>query len=135
MKNATSTLKILLIQVRADNLASKHERDCVIEMTGLQPDQVDFVNVAMSPGIDAERLERADAVIIGGSGSHSVVNDDPFTELLIDDVRRIRDRRQPLFGTCWGHQFIARALGGEVVTDLERAEVGVVTVTSTPASV
>ena len=135
VKNATSTLKILLIQVRADNLASKHERDCVIEMTGLQPDQVDFVNVAMSPGIDAERLERADAVIIGGSGSHSVVNDDPFTELLIDDVKRIRDRRQPLFGTCWGHQFIARALGGEVVTDLKRAEVGVVTVTSTPASV
>ena len=86
VKNATSTLKILLIQVRADNRASKHERDCVIEMTGLQPDQVDFVNVAMSPGIDAERLERADAVIIGGSGSHSVVNDDPFNIPMEDEV-------------------------------------------------
>lgn len=134
VNNATSTLKILLIQVRADNLASRHERDCVIEMTGLQPEQVDFINVVVSPGIAAERIERADGVIIGGSGSHSVVNDDPFTSFLMDDVKRMRDRSQPLFGTCWGHQFIARALGGEVVTDLERSEVGVVDVTSTLAS-
>ena len=31
---------------------------------------------------------------------------------------------KPAFASCWGFQALARALGGEVVTDLVRAEVG-----------
>ncbi|MDX1439037.1 MAG: type 1 glutamine amidotransferase, partial [Rubricoccaceae bacterium] len=34
------------------------------------------------------------------------------------------DRRLPLFGSCWGHQFIARAFGGTVIHDSESAEMG-----------
>jgi GMP synthase (glutamine-hydrolysing) len=31
---------------------------------------------------------------------------------------------KPTFASCWGFQAMARALGGEVVTDMDRAEVG-----------
>ena len=126
-----STLKVFLFQVRADNVAAKHERECILETAGITPGQLDFVNIATQPACSADLCRDADAVLIGGSASHSVVNDDPFTEDLGATVRSIVDRRQPLFGSCWGHQFIARALGGEVVTDLEHGEVGVVDVEST----
>lgn len=128
-----ATFKVFLIQVRADNVASLHERECIMEVAGLGPDQVDFVNLATQPLGPEERYADADLVMIGGSASHSVVNDDPFTEELVATVRRIVDRRQPLLGSCWGHQFIARALGGEVVTDVARAEVGLVEVQATAA--
>ena len=128
-----ATFKVFLIQVRADNVASLHERECIMEVAGLGPDQVDFVNLAPQPLGPEERYADADLVMIGGSASHSVVADDPFTEELVATVRRLVDRRQPLLGSCWGHQFIARALGGEVVTDVARAEVGLVEMQATAA--
>ena len=125
MATDLASLKVLLIQIRADHIASRHERDCVLEMTGLKPDQMSFVNVAVTHKVKRDLYEDADAVLIGGSGSHSAVNNDPFTDSLIDDIKRLVDQSVPLFGSCWGHQFIARALGGEVIHDTECGEVGV----------
>ncbi|MEE2680832.1 MAG: type 1 glutamine amidotransferase [Planctomycetota bacterium] len=125
-------MSVFLFQVRADNVAAKHERDCIVETGRIDRSQLGFVNLATDPRCTADLCRDADAVLIGGSASHSVVNDDPFTEDLITTVRTIADRRQPLLGSCWGHQFIARALGGEVLTDPEHGEVGVVEVDSTP---
>ena len=125
-------LNVFLFQVRADNVAAQHERECILETAGISAAQLDFVNLAVDPRCSADQCRTADVVLIGGSASHSVVNDDPFTEALITTIHAIVDRRQPLFGSCWGHQFIARALGGEVVTDLANAEVGLVDVESTP---
>lgn len=127
-------LQVLLIQIRADNIASMHERECILEISGLSPDQLEFTNLAMKHEVDPELYERADAVIIGGSGSHSVVNDDPFTEGLIQDVKRLVDSGKPLLGSCWGHQFLARALGGEVVHDPDHGEVGICQVHATEAA-
>ena len=124
-------MNVFLFQIRADNVAAKHERECILETGRIDRSQLSFVNLAIDPGCTADLCRDADAVLIGGSASHSVVNDDPFTENLISTVKAIVDRGQPLFGSCWGHQFIARALGGEVVTDVEHGEVGVVDVEST----
>ena len=125
MTTGPATIKILLVQIRGDDFSATHEQQCVLEMSGLDPAQLDSVNVVDVDGIDPERYDGADGIIIGGSGSHSVVDDDPFTEWLAADVRRLADRGRPLLGSCWGHQFIARALGGTVIHDPEHAEVGV----------
>ena len=127
-----TSMKVFLFQVRADNVAAKHERECILETGGIHPGQLGFVNLATQPRCTSDLCREANVVLIGGSASHSVVHDDPFTEDLIATVKAIVDRRQPLFGSCWGHQFIARALGGEVLTDPEHGEVGVVEVDSTP---
>ncbi len=125
MSRAIADLDILLIQVRADSFSATHERQCFLETAGLDLGQIDCVNIVHADGIDQDRLNRADVMVIGGSGSHSVVNDDPFTDWLGAIVRRRVDEGRPLLGSCWGHQFIARALGGTVIHDPEHGEVGV----------
>ena len=132
--NDQGNMRVFLFQVRADNVAAKHERECILETGGIDRSQLGFVNLAVHPRCTADICRDANVVLIGGSASHSVVHDDPFTDDLINTVKTIVDRRQPLFGSCWGHQFIARALGGEVITDTERGEVGVVDVESTAAA-
>jgi GMP synthase (glutamine-hydrolysing) len=134
MTSDVASLKVLLIQIRADHIASEHERHCILEMTDLTAEHLDFVNIAMKHEVDPAVYERADAVIIGGSGSHSAVNDDPFTESLIDDIKRLVDREVPILGACWGHQFLARALGGEIIHDSPTGEVGVFDVHGTEAA-
>lgn len=135
MAKALSTIKLLLVQIRADNLAADHERKCILEMTGLDFTQLDSVNIATTGPIDAERYSQADAILIGGSASHSAVNDDVFTEWFSKDIQRLADEGKPILGSCWGHQFVARALGGEVVHDPQKGEVGVLDAWSTDAVV
>jgi GMP synthase (glutamine-hydrolysing) len=47
-----------------------------------------------------------------------------WTQSLIDLVLETAERNVPLFGSCWGHQFIARAFGGSVIHDPGSAEIG-----------
>lgn len=49
------------------------------------------------------------------TGSPASVNDDsPWIRQLEALVRQVHARRQPLVGLCFGHQVIAKALGGRV---------------------
>jgi GMP synthase (glutamine-hydrolysing) len=76
------------------------------------------------PQIGWHDVESADVVLIGGAGSHSATVDYEFTGPLTEVALRWIEAGRPLFGSCWGHHFLARALGGRVVEDLEREEVG-----------
>jgi len=58
-------------------------------------------------------LDRFDGVIIGGSPA-SVHDSDDWIVQLGPLIRGIVAAGQPLFGACFGHQAIARALGGTV---------------------
>lgn len=50
------------------------------------------------------------------TGSPASVNDDalPWVGPLLDFIRAVDAARQPLIGLCFGHQAVARALGGQV---------------------
>ncbi len=55
-----------------------------------------------------------DAYVVTGSPA-SVNNDDlPWLAQLLDFIREVHAARQPLIGLCFGHQAVARALGGQV---------------------
>jgi GMP synthase (glutamine-hydrolysing) len=45
-------------------------------------------------------------------------------ERALDSLRLVYENAVPTFASCWGFQAMARALGGEVVHDLDRAEIG-----------
>lgn len=117
-------LRILLVQIRESDEVARHEMNSLMDVTGLPESSIWTWNVVSEGELKWERVAAADGVIIGGAGVHSATHDDDFTGGLIDTVRRLADDRKPTFGSCFGHQFIARALGGEVITDEEHSEVG-----------
>jgi GMP synthase-like glutamine amidotransferase len=65
-----------------------------------------------------------DGWLITGS-RHGAYEDLPWILRLAEFVRALDAARQPLIGICFGHQLIARALGGEVVKAPQGWGVGV----------
>ncbi|MCH2161388.1 MAG: type 1 glutamine amidotransferase [Phycisphaerales bacterium] len=127
-------LKILLLQIRDTPEIAMHEQRGFEQVGGLSSDQIQSVNVVNAPTLPLDLVDGVDAIFIGGSGEYSVTREHPFSEALSRLVIAATERDTPLFGSCWGHQFIAHALGGTVVTDAERAEVGNQDVMSTDAA-
>lgn len=66
----------------------------------------------------------ADAWLTTGS-RYSVNDDQPWIRDLEEFVRRIAEAGTPLVGICFGHQLIAKALGGSVVKSDQGWGVGV----------
>ena len=123
---------LLLIQIRDSHEVADHELRCVSEAVGIDESRFARTNIVEEPELDYGLVERARAVIIGGAAVHSAVEDEPFDASLIPAIRRMADEGTPVFGSCWGHQYIARALGGEVVHDEAHAEVGAYEIELTP---
>ncbi len=78
-----------------------------------------------------------DGVMITGSPA-SVLDLAPWIARLEDLVREITDAKIPLFGACFGHQIIAKALGSKIQPNPEgwaHGRIGVERVQATPWSV
>lgn len=115
---------VLLIQCRSAPRMEKQERSCFLERARLPSSQLHTVNVARGDYPSPQMLDDVDAVFFGGAGKYSATEDHPWTESLHTLIDHAVDRRVPTFGSCWGHQVIARALGGKVIHDPELAELG-----------
>ena len=112
----------------------QQERACFLERGRLRPNQLRTVNVARGDDPSPALLDDADALLIGGAGKYSATQTYPWTEPLHAFIQRAADRRLPTLGSCWGHQVIARALGGRVVHDPDHSELGCGWVELTAAS-
>ena len=125
MADSLRSLKILLLQARNTQDMEAQEQTCFLERCRIDADQLDAINL---PWLDAPPdpsvLDGYDAFFIGGAGEYSATQDYMWMEGALDLIRRAYDEALPTFGSCWGHQLIARALGGRVEHDPERAELG-----------
>ena len=121
---AQRKLRVLLLQVRDQAAAEVHEQGCFVDRLGLERERLHCVNVATAPVPSAATAARADLVILGGAGAHSAYVDYPFTEPLVGLIQELVALGRPFFGSCFGHQFLGRALGGTVVHDPANEEIG-----------
>jgi GMP synthase (glutamine-hydrolysing) len=126
-------LRVLLLQVRDHPVAERQEQECFVHYSGLPAERWRFHNLLRAPAPDEREVTAAHAVVIGGAGAHSATETHPFTEPLARLARRSVAEQRPLFGSCFGHQFLAGALGGRVIHDPEREEIGTHDVELTPA--
>lgn len=125
---------LLLLQIRGveNEMAMLQEQVCFRELSGLGSPRLTAVNLVTDPEISWADVAPHDILLIGGAGSHTVTMEYDFTAPLAGVVRRWVAEGRPFLGSCWGHQFLAWALGGEVVTDHARSEVGTFDVHLTP---
>lgn len=117
-------LRFLLLQTRnADDPMKHHEIASFARALEIQDDQIRIFDL-LSHSLERRHLEAIDMVLLGGSGHYSAAGDGVWLDRALDSLRLVHDLAIPTFASCWGFQAMARAMGGEVVKDLERAEVG-----------
>ncbi len=117
-------VRVLLIQARTDASILEQELSCFADRTKLSKSQFNSRNVVEGTGLTHDIVDNIDVCMIGGAGEFSAVDDYPWMDELLEFIRVLVRRDTPLFGSCWGHQLAARALGGVVIHDLEKAEMG-----------
>lgn len=122
--SAAAAQRVLLLQIRDQPATERQERDGFLEVSGLPASSFRYWNLLERPEISRRDCDGVDVLVIGGAGAHSVTEPHPFTGPLERLVREWVGEGRPLFGSCFGHQFLAEALGGRVITDAARSEVG-----------
>jgi GMP synthase (glutamine-hydrolysing) len=127
-----ASLRIVLLQARAEPYIQQQEVDCFAERSGISADQIEAVSVLTDP-LGEGLLDRCDALMIGGAGAYDAYRDYDWMPELLELSRSAAARKLPTFGSCWGHQILARALGGEVRHDGALAEMGTFEVELTDA--
>lgn len=123
----------LLLQVRnPDDPMRRQEVDCFARALGCDPVQIRVHDLlAAVPTVD--QLNQVDVVLLGGSGDYSVAEGGEWLPPALEAMRELYVLSKPTFASCWGFQALAKAMGGEVVTDRSRAELGTVEVFLTDA--
>lgn len=74
-------------------------------------DGLEFVSYDVEHGVYPDSPDECDGYLITGS-RHSVYDPLPWIPPLEDFVRELDARRTKLIAVCFGHQLVARALGG-----------------------
>ena len=124
MTTPAQPLRGLLLQVRdPGDPMSPHEIASFVRV--LQPLAVDIsVYDLLGRSITPRDLAGADFVLMGGSGDYSATSTEPWLQTALDSLREVYASGIPAFASCWGFQGMAVAMGGEVVQDRSRAELG-----------
>jgi len=120
----TQQPRFLLLQVRNhDDPMREHEIGCFSRSFRCDRDRIHIFDLLSGVPSQAA-LDEADIVLLGGSGDYSVARGGPWLPAALEAMRQLHETSKPTFASCWGFQAMARAMGGEVVTDRTRAEVG-----------
>jgi GMP synthase (glutamine-hydrolysing) len=127
------SIHYLLLQIRnPDDPMRSHEVECFSRALRASPGQIEVVDLLTERPSDIHFQQR-DIVLFGGSGHYSAAGEGEWLERALDVLREVHGRKQPTFASCWGFQAMARAMGGRVVNDPTRAEVGTHELQLTPA--
>ena len=126
-------MRFLLLQVRdPDDPMGSHEIASFERALRPLPARIDVFDLLSRP-LRQQDLQRADFVLMGGSGAYSAAAGGPWFDTAMESLRTVHASGVPAFASCWGFQGMAVAMGGEVIRDLGRAEVGTHRLTITDA--
>ncbi|WP_421657314.1 type 1 glutamine amidotransferase [Leptothermofonsia sp. ETS-13] len=131
-----SQLKILLLQIRDDQVTCLEELNEFVRFSGLGVEQFELLNGFKTPEFEPTCIEGYDALFIGGSSDASVTQPDRYP--FVEDSKRLvlycLKEEIPVFASCFGFQVAVEALGGRVILDKENMEMGTYRLTLTEAA-
>jgi len=116
--------RALLVSLRepSDPMAA-HERRCFAERSRLPLDAV-AVHPMTEGRPSRELLRRHDVALFGGSGAYSVLDDVAWIKDGLATLIDVVELRIPAWASCFGFQGLSLAMGGKVVADVQRQELG-----------
>ena len=122
---SSASLRVLLLQAREENdPCLLEERESFAARSGLAVTQIEPWSLLQAAPTLAE-ARRFDAVLVGGSGDYFVSkNHLPNQDRFFEFLQEVTVTEHPMFASCFGFQCFVQALGGEVVYDPDRTEVG-----------
>ena len=126
-------IRFLLLQAReAGDPVREEERLAFSQKSGLSLDQIDTHDLLQGPP-DWATVRRYDGLFVGGSGKFNISDASlPYMDEVLDFMRQVADEGFPMFASCFGFQLMVKAMGGAIVRDEARAEVGTFRVCLTP---
>jgi GMP synthase (glutamine-hydrolysing) len=113
---------LVALRDRSDPMLD-HEWRCFAERSGLPLDHLS-VHCMVDGRPDRGTLLRHDAIFFGGSGAYSVLDDVSWIREALEVLQEVVALQVPSWASCFGFQGLSVALGGEVVYDESRAEMG-----------
>lgn len=126
--------RYLLVQARNQgDPARLDEQRCFAARLAVSADDLHCVDIFADP-IGRGQLKGVDAVLVGGAGQYSVLDDLDAVRRFIGFTAETALSGVPMFASCFGYQALVLGLGGTVVSDPENAEVGTYTLKRTPAA-
>lgn len=124
--------KILLVQIREDQVVRDHELSGILAVSKLSPGDITLHDLTKKP-VESADLSGHCALVIGGSGEYSAYEDFPNRDSLVEITRVAMEQNLPVLGLCFGAQFIADEFGGECISDRDNEEIGTFSIATTPA--
>jgi GMP synthase (glutamine-hydrolysing) len=126
-------LHYLLLQTRnSDDAMRRQEVDCFARALECDASDIDVVDL-LSRGPSQAELDRADTVLLGGSGHYSATSEGAWLDRAFDVLRDVHRQSKPTFASCWGFQAMSRAMGGRCIHDPAHAELGTIELRLTEA--
>jgi len=134
-----SDLRLLLIQIRKDPDMLPAERRGFVELSGLEDAQFDVLDVFRRPVFPPSLIDPYDGIVIGG------LSDDPgdsvtlppeafpFITSLHALIRYTVQVKKPALLSCGGFMIASEVLGGRIILDANRNELGVYEIRLTEA--
>ncbi|MGI0485628.1 type 1 glutamine amidotransferase [Pantanalinema rosaneae CENA516] len=126
MASHRSQLRILLMQIRDDEVTRLEEFDEFVRYSDLEPEQFTVLNVFKTPNFAPDWIHGYDALFVGGSSDASVIQ--PEIYLFVESAKQLLayclQKSIPVFASCFGFQAAVEALGGKVILDKDNMEMG-----------
>jgi GMP synthase (glutamine-hydrolysing) len=118
-------MTILLLQARNHGDRAKiEERRSFAKKTGLAENQIVPHDLLKGPPA-LEKIRSHDVLMAGGSGEYYVSKQNlPHFDQLLAVLAEVVEIGHPTFASCFGFQLLVQALGGKIVFEPEKMEVG-----------
>lgn len=136
MGKSRQNLKVLLLQIREGGQVREEEHASFAAYSGLQPQQIEVLNVFDTPDFADTVADDYDALFVGGASEANVLKPDefPFVEASQALLRRCAEISKPVFASCFGFQLVVLALGGEILHKDDDFEMGTLPILLTDTS-
>lgn len=115
------------------SVAAAHGDTAEVILRGLAIDDRPATVVMVCEDEPLPPLEEVSAVVMSGAAA-MVADEIPWIDRTADYLRAAVARRVPTLGLCFGHQLLAKTLGGAVAPLTDGPEYGTVTIERTPES-